>query len=57
VNFEANMLFAHLITTVKLDAQESSMHKIHVLCIFWAHASDFVTSRPFLMRLEWSAFE
>jgi len=24
---------------------------------FWVHASDFVTSRPFLMRLVWSAFE
>jgi len=28
-----------------------------VLCVFWAHASDFVTSRPFVMRLVWSAFE
>jgi len=24
---------------------------------FWAHSSDFVTPRPFLMRLVWSAFE
>jgi len=28
-----------------------------VLCVFQAHGSDFVTSRPFLMRLVWSAFE
>jgi len=35
----------------------SSMHTVCVLCVFWAHASDFVTSRPFLMRLVWSAFE
>jgi len=28
-----------------------------ILCVFRAHASDFVTSRPFLMRLVWSAFE
>jgi len=35
----------------------SWMHKACVLCVFWAHASDFVTSRPFLMRVVWSAFE
>jgi len=35
----------------------SWMHTSCVLCIFWAHASNFVTSRPFLMRLVWSAFE
>jgi len=33
------------------------MHTAFVLCGFWAHASDFATSRPFLMRLVWSAFE
>jgi len=27
------------------------MHMACVLCVFWAHASDFVTSSPFLMRL------
>jgi len=30
---------------------------MHTACVFWAHASDFVTSPPFLMRLVWSAFE
>ena len=29
----------------------SCMHTASVLCVFWAHASDFVTTRPFLMRL------
>jgi len=33
------------------------MHTAWVLFVFWAHESDFVTSRPFLMRLVWSAFE
>jgi len=33
------------------------MHTVCILCVFWAHASDFVMSRPFLMRLVWSAFE
>ena len=32
------------------------MHTAWVLCVFWAHTSDFVTSRPFLMRLLWSVF-
>ena len=35
----------------------SWMHTAYVLCVFWVHASHFVTSRPFLMRLVWSAFE
>jgi len=35
----------------------SYMHTACVLCVFWAHASDFVTSRPFVMPLVWSAFE
>jgi len=33
----------------------SWMHTTCVLCVSWAHASDFVTSRPFVMRLIWSA--
>jgi len=33
------------------------MHTACVLCVFWTHASDFVTSRPFLMRLLQSAFD
>jgi len=36
---------------------ESYMHTVCVLCALWTHASDFVTSRPSLMRLVWSAFE
>jgi len=32
----------------------SWMHTACVLWVFWAHASDFVTSRRFLMRLVWS---
>jgi len=35
----------------------SCMHTACVLCVFWAHASDFMTLRPFLIRLVWSAFE
>jgi len=35
----------------RLDAH--GMRPVH----FWAHASDFVMSRPFLMRLVWFAFE
>jgi len=33
------------------------MHKACTRCVLWAHASDFVTSRPILMRLVRSAFE
>ena len=35
----------------------SYMHTACVMCVFWAHASDLVTSRRFLMCLVWSAFE
>jgi len=31
------------------------MQTARILCVFWAHASDFVTSCPFLMCLVWSA--
>ena len=36
---------------------QSYMHTACILCVFWAHASDFLTSRPFLRRLVRSAFE
>jgi len=35
----------------------ATMHTACVMYVFWAHASDFVMSCHFLMRLVWSAFK